>query len=208
MTDTGRTIPMLAESIATDLGEDWKAQAGDQPQDAYLVRKSNSACKIYVHPARSPQKKGKIEFSGVYPPGAREHGAKPVRHTCYAAPTRSSTALARQLTRYLLPKYEVDLAQVSEILADRAREQARAEVIARDIMTAFGLPWRGLDANASALARSVWTPIAFFWTHPETVIRKFRADPMPWGQVEFRFSVHANHAVKIAKFLAALPPVD
>jgi hypothetical protein len=209
MPETGRTLLMLAESIAAELGDDWKSEAGHWSEDAFLVRTSNPACKIHVTMGRSYSKRDKIEISGVYPTRASEYptGRAP-RDRTYAAPDKSAPAIARQIERYVLPGYEAELARVCEIMEDRRRTQQRAEQIARDVMGAFGLPWEGLDPAADEYQRDRWKPVASFWRHPKDMIWNFSAKPAYSGEVDFTFSAHPEHAVTIAEFLASLPPLE
>ncbi|TCJ34678.1 hypothetical protein [Parafrankia sp. BMG5.11] len=209
MPESSTPLPALAGSVAAELGDDWKTEAGNWPEDAFLVKKSNPLCKIHVRMGRSYSRRDKIEISGVYPHRASEYrtGRAP-RDRTYAAPNKSAVAIARQIQRYVLPGYEAELARVCGILDSRRRMQQRAEEIARDVMAAFGLPWTGLDPTADEYQRDRWVPVASFWRHPQETIRNFSADPMHGGEVEFKFSAHADHAVKIAEFLASLPPVE
>jgi hypothetical protein len=40
------------------------------------------------------------------------------------------------------------------------------------------------------------------------MIWNFSAEPAHSGEVDFKFSAHPEHAVRIAEFLASLPPVE
>ncbi|ONH52921.1 hypothetical protein CcI49_32850 [Frankia sp. CcI49] len=209
MSESSTPLPALAERIAAELGGDWKVEAGNWPEDAFLVNKSNPLCKIHVQMGRHYTKRDKVEISGIYPHRASEYQTgRTSRDRTYAAPNKSALAIARQIQRYVLPGYEAELARVCEILDGRRRTQQRAEEIARGVMAAFGLPWTGLDRTADEYQRDRWLPVASFWRHPKETIRNFSAEPTHRGEVEFTFSAHAGHAVKIAEFLASLPPVD
>ncbi|WP_018638686.1 hypothetical protein [Parafrankia elaeagni] len=209
MSESGTPLPALAEGVAAELGDDWKVEAGNWPEDAFLVKKSNPLCKIHVQMGRHYSKRDKIEISGIYPHRASEYrtGRAP-RDRTYAAPNKSALAITRQIQRYVLPGYEAELARVCEILDGRRRTQQHAEEIARDVMAAFGLPWTGLDRTADEYQRDRWVPVASFWRHPKQTIGNFSAELKHRGEVEFTFSTHAGHAVKIAEFLASLPPVE
>src|SRR5262245_21214208 len=117
MPETGETPLALAKSIAVELGEDWKAETGHWPDDAFLVRTSNPACKIHLGMGRSPSRQNKIEISGVYPAQAHHYRTgRARRDRTYSAPNKPAPAIARQIRRYLLPGYEAELARVCEIL--------------------------------------------------------------------------------------------
>lgn len=118
-----------APQIAAALGPDWAVDATADTPGVHIAHRDGRRLLFLRVPYNAP---GRLAISGVYPPVDSAYGrdADPVQIT--VGLTRPAEAVAREITRRLLPAYEPRLAHAVAQAQRRAGEQAlRDEVVER-----------------------------------------------------------------------------
>jgi hypothetical protein len=117
----GAAVRQRAPQIAAALGPDWTVNASTDTPGAHIAHPDGRRLFLRV-PWNAP---GRLAISGVYPPVDSVYGrdADPVQIT--VGLTRPAEAVAREITRRLLPAYEPLLAHAVAQTQRRDGEQAQ-----------------------------------------------------------------------------------
>jgi hypothetical protein len=113
-----------APQIAAALGPDWAVDVTADTPGVHIAHRDGRRLLFLRVPYNAP---GRLAISGVYPPVDSVYGrdADPVQIT--VGVDRPAEAVAREITRRLLPGYEPLLAQAVEQAQQRAAEAAQRD---------------------------------------------------------------------------------
>jgi len=122
----GVTVREQAPQIAAALGPGWTVDATADTPGAHLAHPDGR--RLFLHVPYNAR--GRLAIRGVYPPVDSVYGrdADPVEIT--VSVTRPAEAVAREITKRLLPAYEPRLTHAVARAARRAAEQAQRDEVA------------------------------------------------------------------------------
>jgi hypothetical protein len=129
----GAVVRGRAPQIAAALGSGWIVDAAADTPGVNLAHPDGRRLFLHV-PHNTP---GRLAISGVYPPADPAYGrdADPVQIT--VSLTRPAEAIGREITRRLLPGYELGLAHALAQAQRRAQERAQRDQVVERLCQAL-----------------------------------------------------------------------
>jgi hypothetical protein len=133
-------IARLAVAVAAELGDGWSVDPAtgmshgchlDGPEDVRLFVRDVDNVSLY--PGR---KLGKVEISGSYPQGADKIVYGVERHMIGVTGTRPADAIARDISRKLVPPVAAEMAKIRTRIAEFETNRAARHVV-RDELAAM-----------------------------------------------------------------------
>src|SRR5215831_10736070 len=132
-------LPGLAAAVAAELGADWRADVRE-----HLVHVKRAGTDEALHLSVTWNKPTMVRVAGVYPEGSRDvYGLE--HHSINVGGGRGAAAIAREITRRLMPAYLVELVKAQAGIARNGKARDRQREVADAIAESHPHLWRSKD---------------------------------------------------------------